>query len=131
MGPLDSIAGSYVSVECPDGDMELLLNADGSCLMEKQRWDPDRHIHTDRINRGGSWTRLAGEVHLHLGDLELRYRLASRTLGTGVASVTVRALSPLDSNPGQPFDRVALLDRAETDTFFLAAIQRGEAQPAL
>ena len=66
--------GSYVSFDCPNGDIELELCGDGSCTIQKRLWDEEKMQHTDTISKSGVWTSQAGALELDFGDLQLRYR---------------------------------------------------------
>lgn len=116
--------GRYVSLECPDGDIELDLRGDGSCTIEKRRWDPEQMQHTDTITKTGRWSLREGLLELDLGDLLLRYRRnPENTLSIGGRSLTVTAFDPLESNPDDPIDQVSLVEKSATDSFLLSAAQ--------
>ena len=122
--------GSYVSLDCPDGDIELELCGDGSCAIQKRLWDQEKMQHTDTISKSGVWTSQADALELDFGDLQLRYRWnAGSTLSIAGAATNIAAWDPVGSNADDVIDRVPLLQKSSTDSFLLAAAQAAGTKP--
>ena len=122
--------GSYVSLDCPDGDIELELCGDGSCAIQKRLWDQEKMQHTDTISKSGVWTSQAGALELDFGDLQLRYRWnAGSPLSIAGAATSIAGWDPVEGNPDNVIDRVPLLEKSSADSFFLAAAQAAGTRP--
>jgi hypothetical protein len=115
-------AGSYVSITCPDGDIQLDLHPDGSCHIEKRVWDDQQMTHSGRVERSGTWRLDGDRLTLILEDQQLRYvRTEGQEISVGSVSARLSGWDPLGDNPDDVIDRVPLLEKSGTDSCLLSA----------
>jgi hypothetical protein len=116
-------AGSYVSLDCPDGDIELVVRDDHSCTIEKKWWDSTAHKHTKTLKREGSWSAERDILVVRLPGLEMRYRRKEdNKLAIGNVSAIIPGLEFVDRSGDDLFDRIALLEKTQLDGFFLKSV---------
>ena len=114
--------GSFVSLECPDGDIELVVRADGSCTIEKKWWDAAEKRHTKTLKLDGTWQSEGDVLTLRFSAAQIRYRRkADNKLTAGTVSAVIPGLEFVDSTGSDAFDRVALLDKTQVDAFLLSS----------
>jgi hypothetical protein len=118
-----SFAGSYVSLQCPDGDIELTVRADRSCTIEKKRWDSSENRHTKTLKLDGTWQAEGGILTLRFSSAQMRYRRKTdNKLTAGTVSAVIPGLEFVDSTRNDAFDHIALLDKPQVDAFLLSSI---------
>jgi hypothetical protein len=115
--------GSYVSLECPDGDIELVVRGDRSCTIEKKWWDPSEERHMRTLKQDGTWQAEGDFLTLRFSGAQMRYRRKKdNKLSSGTVSAVISGLEFVDSTGDHAFDHVALLDKPQVDAFLLSII---------
>jgi hypothetical protein len=118
-----SFAGSYVSLQCPDGDIELTVRGDHSCTIEKKWWDSSEKRHTKTLKLNGTWQAEGDVLTLRLSVVQMRYgRKADNKLRAGTVSAVIPGLEFVDSAGNDAFDHIALLDKPQVDAFLLSSV---------
>jgi len=115
-----AFTGSYVSLQCPDGDVELVVRDDHSCTIEKKWWDFAEKKHTKTLKRDGTWEAKGDVLTLRFPDVQMRYRRKQdNKLSAGNVSAIIPGLEFIDSSTDDPFDRIALFEKTRLDAFLL------------
>jgi hypothetical protein len=115
--------GSYVSLECPDGDIELVVRGNRSCTIEKKWWDPTEERHMRTLKQEGTWRAEGDFLTLRFSGAQMRYRRKKdNKLSSGTVSAVIPGLEFVDSTGDHAFDHVALLDKPQVDAFLLSII---------
>jgi hypothetical protein len=119
--------GTYVSIQCPDGDVELDLRKDQTFVLEKKFWDDDAETHSKSIQFDGRWTEQDDVIELQIDGTKISYRYleAGYALTVGDYEITPPCLEPLSEDWLPEVDRVDLLDRTEVDELFAKVMQAG------
>jgi len=118
-----SFAGSYVSLQCPDGDIELTVRGDHSCTIEKKWWDSSEKRRTKTLKQDGTWQVEGDLLILRFSTAQMRYRRKTdNKLTARTVSAVIPGLEFVDSARNDAFDHVALLDKPQLDAFLLSSI---------
>ncbi|MEW6603036.1 MAG: copper resistance protein NlpE N-terminal domain-containing protein [Nitrospirota bacterium] len=116
----EMFAPEYVSIDCPQGDISLILKTDNSFKLEIKYWSQteNRHTHAERIN--GTWSS-KGETLTLSGNVELTYIKDKTDLTVGSRSASIPSLKFLKGSLSTFANGFELVERTKVDKLFLEA----------
>lgn len=114
------VASEYVSIDCPKGDITLLLKKDGTFSVELKHWDPMQNRHTHSETLSGSW-RLSGKNLILSGSIEVTYQREPTAMTVGSYSDNIDGFTWLKSSKPTFVDTFTLVERKATDALLLRA----------
>jgi hypothetical protein len=118
---------NYVSLRCPDGDIELRLNDEGSFSLQKKTWDSKLSKHTDIVTHEGTFIINDEVLTLNMSDNKLQYkRNDTFKLTIGPMSVVLPGWDWIQSEKPSFADSISLVQKESADGFFNAAIQQAK-----
>jgi hypothetical protein len=108
-------AEDYVSLECPDGDIQLSLKQDASFRLEKKYWDGKSMKHTRRESLIGSWKRSDKELILISAGTELHYKETLDDLRIAGHNAKLKSYHWISSSSPSFADSITLLEKKNLD----------------
>jgi hypothetical protein len=119
-----NFVGNYVSLACPDGDIELYIREDGPCSIEKRWWDSQLNAHSRKALFEGKWVTEGDNFRADFNGFSLHYiyNLKNR-LAIGETTVEIPSLEPELINSGGVIDPIALFPKEQLDNFLFASIK--------
>lgn len=114
------VASEYVSIDCPKGDITLVLKKDGTFSLELKHWDPQQYRHGHSETLSGSW-RLSGKNLILSGSVEVNYQREPAAMTVGRYSDNIDGFRWLNSSKPTFVDTFTLVERKATDTLLLRA----------
>lgn len=114
------VASEYVSIDCPTGDITLVLNKDGKFFLELRHWDPKQNRHTRSETLSGSW-RLAGKKLILSSNVEINYEREPSAMAVGNYSDNIDGFKWRHSSKPTFADTFSLVERKATDALLLRA----------
>jgi hypothetical protein len=117
------VAHEYVSIDCPKGDMTLLLNQDGKFSLELKHWDSTQNKHTRTENLSGNWS-IADKKLTLLGNVNIEYVREPSSMKIGKNAVAIDGFNWLRSSKPSFADTFTLVERKAVDEFLKGAIPK-------
>ena len=115
------LSREYVSIDCPKGDITLLLNTDGVFGLELKIWNEETHSHTHSEKLSGKWSYSEGRLVLSgAGTIIYQRDTAELTIGSKISNID--SLNWTSSSPATFADSFTLVEREEVDQFFRGAM---------
>ena len=114
------VATEYVSIDCPKGDITLMLNKDGKFSLELKHWDPKNNRHTHSETLSGSW-RLSGKNLVLSSSVEVNYERERTAMTVGSYSDKIDSFEWRKSSKSTFVDTFTLMERKATDALLLRA----------
>ena len=117
------VANEYVSIDCPKGDMTLVLNDNGKFSLELKHWDSKHNKHTLTENLSGNW-RMTDKKLTLLGDVMIEYVREPSSMKIGDSAVAIDGFKWLRSSKPTFADTFILVDRKAVDEFLNGVIPK-------
>lgn len=117
------VAHEYVSIDCPKGDMTLLLNDNGKFSLGLKHWDSTQNKHTRTENLSGNW-RISDKKLTLLGSAIIEYVREPSSMKIGDNAVTIDGFKWLHSSKPTFADTFILVERKAVDEFLKCAIPK-------
>jgi hypothetical protein len=114
------VGSEYVSIDCPKGDITLMLNKDGKFSLELKHWDPKQNRHTRSETLVGSWS-LSGKKLVLSGSAQVTYERAPSAMTVGSYSANIDGFKWRHSSKPTFADTFSLMERKATDDLLLRA----------
>jgi hypothetical protein len=116
-----TVAHEYVSVDCPKGDITLIMNNDGTFSLELKHWDSKKNIHTQHETFSGKW-RLSGKKLILSSAVEVSYERNSTSITVGSYSANIDSFTWERSSKPTFVDTFSLVERKTLDNLFQRSI---------
>ena len=114
------VASEYVSIDCPKGDITLLLKKNGTFSLELKHWDSKQNRHTHNETLTGKW-RISDKSLVLSGDAEISYQREPTAMTIGGYSDNIDSFKWQKSSKPTFVDTFTLVERTATDTLFMRA----------
>jgi hypothetical protein len=111
--PLARAQHEYKSVNCPDGDVYLILDPDGSFTLVLDRIDAKQGTSLGQQKLTGKWQEMKGEVKLDSKESQIVYRREPASFKIGEQTFTLQGLGWQRSSRPTFADSWMLVDRLE------------------
>ncbi len=113
-------ASEYVSIDCPKGDITLLLKNNGTFSLELKYWDSKQNRHTHSETLSGSW-RISGKSLVLSGSTDINYQREPTAMTIGSYSDHIDGFKWVKSSKPTFVDTFTLVERKATDALFMRA----------
>lgn len=119
--PQDVVAPEYVSIDCPAGDISLLLKPDHTFVLVLKHWDEKALTHNKTEMLAGAWS-YTGDILALKSKGNISYRRSKASLKVGDKAAEIDSFAWQSSASPTFADRYMLVERIAADSLFNSAI---------